>query len=34
VARIKSQLGLSLRPWQEMQKPVRESSQLSLALAG
>jgi DNA repair photolyase len=34
VARIKSRLGLSLRPWQEMQKPVRESSQLSLALAG
>ena len=34
VARIKSQLGLSLRPWQDMGRPVREQSQLSLALAG
>ena len=34
VARIKSQLGLSLRPWQEMKRPVREQPQLSLELAG
>jgi len=33
VARIKAHLGLSLRPWQEMQRPVKRS-QLSLALAG
>ena len=34
VARITRQLGLSLRPWQEMQRPVKQRAQLSLALAG
>ncbi|HSC45865.1 MAG TPA: radical SAM protein [Candidatus Acidoferrum sp.] len=34
VARIKGRLGLSLRPWQELQRPVKPGPQLSLALAG
>jgi DNA repair photolyase len=31
LARIKSQLGLSLRPWEELRRPVIPSQQLSLA---
>jgi DNA repair photolyase len=34
VARIKSQLGMTARPWQEIEQPVRQQPQLSLALAG
>src|SRR5262249_23236058 len=34
VARIKSQLGMTARPWQEMQRPVGTPSQLTLRLAG
>ena len=34
VARVKSQLGMSMRPWQEMRRPVGGRAQLSLALAG
>jgi len=34
VARIKAHLGLTARPWQEMQKPVGPQAQLSLSLAG
>jgi hypothetical protein len=34
VARIKSQLGMTVRPWQEMQRPVGTRAQLTLALAG
>jgi DNA repair photolyase len=34
VARIKLQLGMSVRPWQEMRRPVGKRAQMSLALAG
>lgn len=34
VARIKTQLGMTARPWQEMQQPVGRQAQLTLALAG
>jgi hypothetical protein len=34
VARIKVRLGLTARPWQEMQQPVGPRAQLSLSLAG
>jgi DNA repair photolyase len=34
VARIKLQLGMSVRPWQEMRRPVGRRAQMSLALAG
>jgi len=34
VARIKTKLGMTARPWQEMQRPVLQQAQLSLALAG
>ena len=34
VARIKLQLGMSVRPWQQMRRPVGRRAQLSLALAG
>ena len=34
VARIKTQLGMTARPWQEMQKPVGQRAQLTLRLAG
>ena len=33
VARIKAQLGMTARPWQEMRKPVLPQAQLSLSLA-
>jgi len=34
VRRIKNHLGLTARPWQEMQRPVGPRAQLSLSLAG
>jgi DNA repair photolyase len=34
VARIKAHLGMTARPWQEMQQPVTPQAQLSLSLAG
>jgi DNA repair photolyase len=34
VARIKTHLGMTARPWQEMQRPVKPQAQLSLSLAG
>jgi DNA repair photolyase len=34
VARIKSKLGMTARPWQEMRRPVLPQAQLTLALAG
>ncbi|HKF24353.1 MAG TPA: radical SAM protein [Candidatus Acidoferrum sp.] len=34
VARIKTQLGMTARPWQEMRKPVLPQAQLTLSLAG
>ena len=34
VARIKTQLGMTARPWQEMRKPVLPQAQLTLTLAG
>jgi len=34
VARVKTRLGMTARPWQEMQQPVRQQAQLTLALAG
>ena len=34
VARIKTKLGMTARPWQEMRRPVLPQAQLTLALAG
>jgi DNA repair photolyase len=34
VARVKTRLGMTARPWQEMQQPVKQQAQLTLALAG
>ena len=34
VTRIKSRLGMTARPWQEMRRPVGQPAQRSLALAG
>ena len=34
VTRVKTRLGMTARPWQEMKKPVGQKAQLTLALAG